>query len=247
MKFKSTDVFNTYNAILTILKAVSDPRENHTAKVTADRWRITYLEDFEEKVIKGFLKDKKKVRSPYVFDYTGDKVYFILADETTQGIPDFYKVQSMFSDIPNKTFLYVNKDAFEFQPGDNVSISDIIDTYLTIFATTLIDQYTDPSWSDMAMVIFFTILFIKTNSRIQEYDINEFLYNKFDRGLKDYNMPFGNLIGKVRVLLEKDNIVNEAGYIDKENYYLANKINEICDDYYYEEESFVDRKPLKVV
>ena len=241
MKFKSTEVFSVYNAILTILKAESDPRENHTAKVTADRWRLTYLDDIEEKVIKGFIGERKKVRSPYVFDYTGDKVYLILADSASKNIPDFYKIQSMFSNIPNKIFLYVNKDAFEFQPSDDISISNIINTYLTIFSTILIDQFTDPSWSDMAMVIFFTLLFIKTNSRIGDKDLEEFLNNKFDKGLIDYDIPFSDLVEDVTELLKNDKVINEAGYIDKDNYYLANKINEICDSYYYED-SFADRK-----
>lgn len=239
MKYSFTDVFSTYNAIVTLLNGLSDPENNHAANYTIKRWQAK-LSDFEAKIINEAILENKKqaITAPYVIEYNNNRTYFIFTNESMYSVR-YTKVQSMFRDIPNQVYLYINKDAFCFNLIKDIDEDMILRTYANVFSSTMIDQFEDIHFIEMGFCLFFLTLFLMTNSKFSKKKIKEFLevYSLKDKD-KNIRVDYTSIVDDVEELIEKKhkNIVNDYGYLDVNDFYLASKINEICDKYYYEDD-----------
>jgi len=224
-RYTFEELFGAYNSLVTLLKGISDPGYNYTARNTVYRNRSKVnLTDYDVKILKDkFLEiDDKKIIAPYLINNINNtNIYIILADKTTKKLVKVGKVQSMFSNIPDKIFLYINKEAFCFNLVDEITIEKIVNAYYAIFIFIFGDLFSSMDVEKTKLSVFFMTLFIRTNSTISSKNIKEYTGN---------NSLYNKIIDFVDELLETNKeIVNVYGYITLENFYLAEKINEICD------------------
>lgn len=190
---KLESVKKSYNMIVTILKALTDPEYNHSSVIVAEKKQKLNLTDHESKIIKEqFAEDGKKVHAPYVFNYNGNNIYLILKDgfkcyhkywrETNNENIGYYIEESPFEDVPSNVFICVNTDAFMFEIGDNIDAAkiSIIKLYSQILDLVLLEQGSkEASNTEIALLVFMVALFFKTMSNMSNEEIGIGLYWTF--------------------------------------------------------------------
>jgi len=191
---KLESVKKSYNMIVTILKALTDPEHNHSSVIVVEKKQKLNLTDHESKIIKEqFAEDGKKVHAPYMFNYNGSNIYLILKDGfkcytkywrgTNNENIDYYIEESPFEDVPSNVFICVNTDAFMFELGDipiDAAKISIIKLYSQILDLVLLEQGSkEASITEIALLVFMVALFFKTMSNMSNEEIGIGLYWAF--------------------------------------------------------------------
>ena len=251
--FSFNEVVKSYNAIITILKAEADPEGNHSAKIVADRMKINNLSEFEAEVVKENLmtEDEKNIISPYKFEYTGNNIFLFIKPKEVEDIIMYY-VKSMFKDYPNNIYIGVDRQLFTFDIAghEEEKTQSVIWTYFDIFDSILLDQFAPMKDRktiivEEAYTLFFTILFMKTITLINDEEINLFLKtyshlatsDALEETLnQDISIDYSGILDDVVVFLNHNvsssrTPIRETGYLNVEDMYLANYINKVCDKY----------------